>query len=135
MENKVDMQCNKVFHLEDSMIMFRIYNSDTLEKLIETVHRMHNTTSWHERVFAGKLNHWFEWYLSKDGVGHYAIHATIRENYVRMYEWFIEQLKMYCCVILFRIIGNNIGYNINSNWYEISLYIFITSSYPSNIST
>ena len=91
MEKKVDMQHNRVFHLEDSMIMYGIYNSDTLEKLIETVHRMHSTTSWHERLFAGKLNHWFEWYLSKDGVGHYAINSllyltTIREKYVRMYE-------------------------------------------------
>ena len=39
-----------------------------------------------------------------------------------------------CCVIFFRIIGNNIGYDTNCNQYEISLYIFITSSYPSVIS-
>ena len=31
MENKVDLQCNKIFHLEDSMVMYGIYNSDTLE--------------------------------------------------------------------------------------------------------
>ena len=91
MEKKGNMQCNSIFHLEDSMIIYGIYNSDTLEKLIETVHRMHNTTSWHERVFGGKLNHLFEWYLYKDGVDHYAIYSvlyltTIREKYVRMYE-------------------------------------------------
>ena len=67
------------------MIMYGIYNSDTLEKLIETVHRMHNTTSWHEKISAGKIHHWFGWYLHKDGVGHYAINltlflTTIREN-------------------------------------------------------
>ena len=65
---------------------------------------MHNTTSWHEKTFAGKLNHWFEWYLHKDGVGHYMINSvlfltTIREKYVRMYERFIEQLKMYAKAI------------------------------------
>ena len=31
MENKVDLQCNRVFHLEDSMVMYGIYNSDTLK--------------------------------------------------------------------------------------------------------
>ena len=86
------------------MIMHGIYKSGTLEKLIETMHRMHNTTSLHERLFAGELNHWFGWYLSKDGVGHYAINSvlyltTIREKYVRIYEQFIEQLKMYARVI------------------------------------
>ena len=37
------------------MTMYGIYNSDILEQLIETVHRMHNTTSWHERIFVGSL--------------------------------------------------------------------------------
>ena len=37
MENKVDIQCNKIFHLEDLMVMYGIYNSDTLEDLINTV--------------------------------------------------------------------------------------------------
>ena len=45
MEVKTDILHNKIHHLEDSMIMYGIYNSDTLEQLIETVHRMHNTTS------------------------------------------------------------------------------------------
>ena len=71
--------------MEDSVIMYGIYNSDTLEQLLETVHRMYNTTSWHEGTFAGKLNHWFDWYLHKDGIGHYAINSilfltTIWEN-------------------------------------------------------
>ena len=45
MENKGDLQCNRVFHLEDSNIMFGIYNSDTLQTLIDTVHRLHNQTT------------------------------------------------------------------------------------------
>ena len=48
MEKKVDMQQNKIFHLEDSMVMYGIYNSDTLEQLIETVHRMHNHMTFNE---------------------------------------------------------------------------------------
>ena len=38
MENKADIQCNKIFHLEDSMVMYGIYNFDTLEELMKTVH-------------------------------------------------------------------------------------------------
>ena len=38
MENKVDIKCNEIFHLEDSMVMYGVYNSDTLEDLIKTVH-------------------------------------------------------------------------------------------------
>ena len=34
METKADIQCNKIMHLEDSMVMYGIYNSETLEKLI-----------------------------------------------------------------------------------------------------
>ena len=32
MDNQVNLQCNKIFHLEDSMVMYNIYNSDSLEK-------------------------------------------------------------------------------------------------------
>ena len=56
MEKKTDLQCNKIHHLEYTMIMYGIYNSDTLTELIETVHRMHNTTSRREKTFTGNLN-------------------------------------------------------------------------------
>ena len=36
MKDKVDIQCNTIFHLEDSMVMYGIYNSDTLEDLINS---------------------------------------------------------------------------------------------------
>ena len=42
MENKVDLQQNRVFHLEDSMVMCGINNKHALEILIDTVHKMHN---------------------------------------------------------------------------------------------
>ena len=104
MENELDLQCNRVFHLEDSMIMYGIYNSDTLETLIDTVHRLHNQTTWNEKLFAGKIEVWYCWYLSEKGVGHYAINSLLfltmaREKYVKMYERFINQLKMYARAI------------------------------------
>ena len=45
------------------MIMYGIYNSDTLKDLIDTVHRMQNFTTWNEKTFAGKLHDWMELYL------------------------------------------------------------------------
>ena len=45
MERKTDLQCNKIHHLEDTMIMYGVYNSDNLTELIDTVHRMHNTST------------------------------------------------------------------------------------------
>ena len=107
MQNQVNLEQNKIFHLEDSMMMYGIYNSDTLEKLINTVHKMHNKTTWNEKLFVGKLNNWYHWCLSKDGVGHYVINSLLyinmmREKYVRLYEKCISH------VILF-------SYDINSN--------------------
>ena len=53
-----------------------------------------------KKLFAGKLNSWYIWYLSKDGISHYAINSllylkTLREKYIHMYEEFISQLHMY----------------------------------------
>ena len=55
---------------------------------------------WKERTFAGRLNQWFELYLHQEGVHHYAINSvlyltSIREKHVKMYERFIEELKLY----------------------------------------
>ena len=54
MDSKTTIQCNKLMQIEDSMLMYGIYNAETLEKLINTVHNIHNTTSSHERIFAGQ---------------------------------------------------------------------------------
>ena len=35
-------------HLENSMLMYSVYNAETLEKLIIPVHNIYNTTSSHE---------------------------------------------------------------------------------------
>ena len=56
MNNEADFQCNKLLKLDNSMLMYRIYNVDTLEKLINTVQEIHNVTSSHESLFAGEHN-------------------------------------------------------------------------------
>ena len=60
MKEKVDMQHNRVYHLEDTMIMYGKYNSDTLMDLIETVHKMHNITTWKEKIFVGTMDKWLK---------------------------------------------------------------------------
>ena len=56
MAKKTNIQCNRIPHLEDTMIMCGVYNSDTLTDLIDTVHRMQNFTTWNEKTFAGRLH-------------------------------------------------------------------------------
>ena len=85
MDKKTDIQHNIIHHLEDTMIMYGVYNSDTLTDLIDTVHRMQNFTTWNEKTIAGKLHDWMELYTQDEGVHNYAINSvllstTIREN-------------------------------------------------------
>ena len=52
----------------------------------------------------GKLNNWYQYYLSKDGVAHYVINSflyisTLGKRCVKMYEDFISQFKMYANMI------------------------------------
>ena len=74
-DNKVDLQRNKRFHLEDSMVMYDMYYSDTLEDLIDTVHKLHNRTMWNEKLFSGQIDNWYNYYSSSSGMQHYAINS------------------------------------------------------------
>ena len=100
MNKKTNIQHNRIHHLEDTMIMYGVYNSDTLTDLTDTVHRMQNFTTWNEKTFAGKLHDWMEIYSQHEGMCNYAINSvlfltTIREKYVKRYERFMEELKLY----------------------------------------
>ena len=80
--------------------MYGIYNSDTLTDLMDTVHRMQNFTIGNEKKFPGKLHDWMEIYAQDEGMHNYAINSvlfltTVREKYVKIYERFIEELKLY----------------------------------------
>ena len=55
MGKRTNLQKNQMHNLQDTMIMYGIYNSDTLTALINTVQNMQNVTTWKERTFAGKL--------------------------------------------------------------------------------
>ena len=61
------------------MLMYGIYNAEALEKLIDTVHQIHNTTSSHERLFAGQQTSLTlrSLYTNALGLQHYSINSPL----------------------------------------------------------
>ena len=103
--------------LDDTMLMYGIYNAETLEKLIKTVHKIHNTTSSHEKLFARKHIHSVFRILYAHSLGqqHYSTNSLlylriIQDKYISMYRELITQLHTYVSAI--RILAK--GYLTNT---------------------
>ena len=99
MESKTTIQHNKLMQLENSMLMYGIYNTETLEKLVNNVHDIHNTTSSHERLFEGQQSSLTlkSLYTHSLGLHHYSINSvlylrTIKDKYIALYRELITQL-------------------------------------------
>ena len=99
MNEKANIQCNKLMKMDDTMLMYGVYNAETLEKLIETVHKIHNTTVFHERLFAGKhnLTIFRIIYAHSFGLQHFSINSLlylriIQGKYIALYRELILQL-------------------------------------------
>ena len=58
--NSKSIDHNRIYHLEDTMIMYGKYNSDTLMELVKTVHQMQNVTTWKEKIFVSEMNEWLK---------------------------------------------------------------------------
>ena len=106
MNNKANIQCNKLMKLDDTMLMYGIYNAETLEKLINTVHKIHNTTSSHEKLFAGEHNYsiFRILYMHSLGIQHYSTNTLlhlriIQDKYISLYTELITQLHTYVSAI------------------------------------
>ena len=84
MDSKANIQCNKLMQLENSMLMYCVYNVETLEKLITTVHNIHNTTSSHERLFTGQHSPsiFRTLYAHSLGLHHYSVNSLL---YLELY--------------------------------------------------
>ena len=99
--SRSEIDHNRVYHLEDTMIMYGKYNSDTLKELVKTVHQMQNVTTWKEKIYVSEMNKWLKHKLADiHNEFDYAIDAvlfltTVKEKYVRMYEKFIAELRSY----------------------------------------
>ena len=77
-----------------------------LQKLIRTVHEIHNTTSSHERLFAGEHNHSLFRMLYTDALGiqQYATNLLlylriIQDKYISLYREIITEKCTYVSVI------------------------------------
>ena len=99
----MDAQRNKCMHLENTLVMYGIYNAETLEKLIKTVHTLHHMQSLYESLFAGQTSAAYKAYSLMHGacgIQHYAVNSmlylhTIKNKYIKIYNKFISQLHIY----------------------------------------
>ena len=101
LNSRTNIDHNKVYHLEDTMIMYGKYNSDTLMVLIDMVHQMQNVTTWKEKIFVSEMNNWLKHRLEDvHSEFDYSMDAalfltTVKEKYMRMYEKFTNELRSY----------------------------------------
>ena len=106
MNDKANIQCNKYMKMDDTMLMYGVYNPETLEKLINTEHKIHNTTLSHERLLAGKHNlaTFRVLYAHSFGLQHFSINSLlylriIQDKYKALYRELITQLCTYVSAI------------------------------------
>ena len=106
MDSKSSIQCNKLMQLENSMLMYGVYNAETLERLINTVHQIHNPTSSQERLFAGQQSSLTcrSLYTNALGLQHYSINfllylRTVQDKYIAFCKELIIQLCIYATSI------------------------------------
>ena len=110
--SRSEIDHNRVYHLEDTMIMYGKYNSDTLMELVKTVHQMQNVTTWKKKFFVSEMNERLKHKLTDiHNEFDYSIDAilfltTVKEKYVRMYEKFIAELRSYSKAIRVLSKGN-----------------------------
>ena len=104
--NQASKQPNILMKLDNAMLMYGIYNSETLEKLINTVHEIHNVTSSHEKLFVGEHNcKLFRMlYMDTLGIQQYAINSllflrVIQVKYISLYRELIIQLHTHVSAI------------------------------------
>ena len=83
-----------------------------LEKLIKTVHKIHNTTSSHEKLFAGEHNYsiFRILYTHSLGLQYYSTHLLlylriIQDKYISLYRELITQLHTYVSAIRILVKG------------------------------
>ena len=106
MNNEVNFQHNKLLKLDNTMLMYGIYNAETLEKLINTVQDIHNVTSSHERLFVGEHNlaQFRLLYTNALGIQQYAFNSLLflrvmQDKYISLHKELITQLRSYVSAI------------------------------------
>ena len=80
MSISTDTNRNKLMHLENTLIMYVIYNVEILEKLIKTVHLLHDHQSMYKSLFASQASAVYEAYSQMHGmhsIQHYAVNSML----------------------------------------------------------
>ena len=100
MDVKATIQCNKLLQLQNSMLMYDICNRET------PVHHIHDTTSSHQRLFAGQQSslRLRSLYTNALDLQHYSINSllylrTVQDKYISLYKELMTQLHIYTTVI------------------------------------
>ena len=79
-----DLHRNKCMHLENTLVMYRVYNAKTLENLVKTVHALHSRQTLYEGLFTGQTSAAYKAYSQMYGkcrIQHYMVNA------IYTYEW------------------------------------------------
>ena len=104
--NQVNIQHNRLMKLDNTMLMYVVYNAEMLEKLMKTVHEIYNATSSYEKLFAGAHDHSLFRMLYTDALGiqQYATNSllflrNIQDKYISLYRELIIQLYTYISAI------------------------------------
>ena len=98
-----DAQRNKLMHLENLLIMYRVYNVETLSKLVKTAQVMHSHQKLVEQFFTGQQVEAYRSYSKMQDthrIQHYVTNSllylqTIKGKYIAVYNEFITQLFIY----------------------------------------
>ena len=106
MDNEINTQHNKLLKLDNTMLMYGLYNAEMLEKLINTIHNVHNVMTSHKRLFAGEQNPTIFrlTYTTSLGVQQYAFNSllylrVLQDKYISLYRELIVQLNAYLSAI------------------------------------
>ena len=125
MSSKAYIQRNKLMHLEDTLVMYRVYSTGTLEKLIKTVHALHYRQSMYESLFAGQMTEAYAYYSQMHGdcgIQHCAINSmlflrTIKDKYTEMYNKFYLTTAQLCKI------NQNLGKRLSPNYTNYTIKI------------
>ena len=107
MSSEVNIQRNKLKHLENTLVMYGVYNAETLGKIIKTIHTLHSRQSMYEKLFTGKITKAYKYYSQMHadcGIQHYTINSMlylrmIEDKHIELYNEFISQLYNYAKAI------------------------------------
>ena len=107
MDSKATNQHNTLIQLENSMFMYGIYNAETLERLIDTVHCIHSTTSSYKKLFAGQQSSLTlkTLYTNALGLQHYSINSqlylrTVQDKFISFYKELITWSCIYTTAVM-----------------------------------